>query len=99
MEPQLLQRRPHLVMAEQEDVLLVRQEPVARQECPELAHLVPEDRHVAMVDVEVVVLDIGEDHAGEREALVESAAHLGREQRPVLTGDALPLCEHCLPRS
>ena len=27
----------------------------------ELAHLVPEDREVAMVDVEVVVLDVGED--------------------------------------
>ena len=86
MEPQLLQRGPHLVMAEQEDVLLVRQEPVARQECPELAHLVPEDRHVAMVDVEVVVLDIGEDRAGEREALVECAAHLGPGAAPGTPG-------------
>ena len=44
-----------------------------------------------MVDVEVMVLDVGEHRAREREALVEGLAQLRREQRAVLLGDALTL--------
>ena len=86
-------------MAEQEHVLAVRKEPVARQERTERAHLVPEDREVAMVDVEVMVLDVGEHRAGEREALVEGLAKLRREQRAVLLGDALTLGQSSFART
>ena len=72
---------------------------MARQERPELAHLVPEDREVAVVDVEVMVLDVGEHHAGEREALVEGLAQLRREQRAVPLGDALTLRERSFART
>src|SRR4029078_13528459 len=66
------------------------------EERPELAHLVPEDREVPVVDLEVVVLDVGEDRWGGGEALVEASAQSVRDQRAVLLGDPLPLRKHRL---
>src|SRR4029079_11708431 len=86
------------VVPEQEDVLPVLEEPDARQERTERAHLVPEDREVAMVDVEVMVLDVGEHLAREGEALVERLEQLRREQRAVPLGDALTLGERSFAR-
>ena len=59
------------------------------EECAELANFVPEDRQVAVIDVEVVVLDVGEDRPSEREALVERPTVLLGEQRAILAGDLL----------
>ena len=61
------------------------------EERAELAHLVPEDREVAVVDVEVVVLDVREDSPREREALVEGGALLLGDELAVLGGDPLAL--------
>ena len=83
-------------MAEVEDVLPVGQVVVPGEQRPELASLVPEDGEVAVVDVEVVILDVRVDRSSEREALVECVALLGREQRAMLRGDALPLREQGL---
>jgi hypothetical protein len=52
-----------------------------------------------VVDVEVVVLDVREDHAGERDAVVEPLAQLARDQLAMLGGDALPLGERGLVRT
>ena len=49
------------------------QEAVAREQRAELAHLVPEDRVVPVLDVEVVALDVREHRPREAEVLVERA--------------------------
>ena len=54
-----------------EDVLGVVEEPVPRQERAELPHLVPEERVVPVLDVEVVALDVGEHEPREPEVLIE----------------------------
>ena len=83
-------------MAQVEDVLLLGQEPESCEESAELAHLVPEEREVAVLDVEVVVLDEREDRAGERQALVERPAFLLGQEGAVLLGDPLSLGQHPL---
>src|SRR5690242_21533084 len=45
---------------------LLREESVRRQKRSELAHLVPEDRQIPVVDVEAVVLDVREHGARKR---------------------------------
>ena len=97
VEPKLLQRGAHLVVAQVEHILPVGQVGVAREQRSELADLVPEDREVAMVDVEVVVLDVREDLARAREAVVEGSAELRRHQGAMLLGDTLALGEQSLP--
>ena len=83
-EPKLFEGRAHLVVAQEEDVFLVDQETVRSEQRPELARLVPEDREVPVVDVEVVVLDVGKDFPRERKALVEGLNRLVSEERAVL---------------
>ncbi len=61
---------------EVEDVLRVGEEPVARQQRAELPDLVPEDRVVPVLDVEVVALDVREHEAREPEVLVERSDRL-----------------------
>ena len=94
MQPELLERRAHLVVAKVEDVLAVGEKPVAGEQGAELSHLVPEDREVPVIDVEVVVLDVGEDGACELETLVEDLTRLAGQQRAVPLGDRVTLGEH-----
>ena len=65
-----------LVALEVEDVVCLVEEPVADQQLTELPGLVPEQRVVPVLDVEVVALDVGEDQAREAERLVEGLARV-----------------------
>ena len=58
-------------MAEIEDILRVREEPVPAKERAELPDLVPEDGAEPVLDVEIVAFDEGEDGARKLEAFVE----------------------------
>ena len=62
-----------------------------REQGAELAHLVPEDRQVPVVDVEIVVLDVREHDPGEMQARVEGGALRLGQQLAVLGGDSLAL--------
>ena len=70
---------------------------VARNPCrdeqrAELAHLVPEDRVVPVLDVEVVALDVREDRPRQPEVLIERRSRLVvGQQRSVLVGDPVAL--------
>src|SRR4029453_11519742 len=86
-------------MAQVEHVLLIGQETVAPEQSAELAHLVPEEREVAVLDVEVMVLDERKDRAGERQALVERLTLAVGQERPVLLRDPLSLRQHLLERA
>ena len=88
-----------LVAAELEDVLLVLEEPVLREESAELAHLVPEPREEPVVAEELVLLDVGEHGAREREQLLEGLARLVVEQPPVLLGEPVSLARELLGRT
>src|SRR5262245_10837793 len=99
VEPELLERRAHLVVTQVEDVLSLGQEPVPGEQRAELANLVPEDRQVAVVDVEVVVLDVRKDEPGECKALVEGAATVLVDQRAILFRNPLTLCERGVART
>ena len=63
-------------------MLLLGQVAVPGEQRAELTHLVPEHRVVPVVDVEIVVLDVGEDPPGEAQLLVEGVAcRSGRRAR------------------
>ncbi len=51
-----------------------------------------------MLDVEVVVLDVGVDLAGQAELALESGELLGAEQLRVLLGDPVALGDELLDR-
>ena len=87
-EEQLVERRRDLVAPELEDVLGVLEEAVLREQRAELAHLVPPARQEPVVAVELVLLDVREDHPREPEQLVERRARLLVEQRAVLLARA-----------
>ena len=70
---QVVQRRAHLVAVQEEDVLAVREEAVRHEDVAELAHLVPEDRVVPVLHVEVVVLDVRVDRARELDELANAS--------------------------
>ena len=71
---------------------------VRREQRAELAHLVPPPRQEPVVAEELVLLDVGEDHAREPEQLVEALARLLVEQRAVLLGEPVTLALRA-PRS
>ena len=78
--------------AEQEDVVGVRPEPLVGEELAELAHLAPDLRHAPVLDVEVVVLDVREDHPGQPELALERGLGLRVvDQLGVLRDDPVPL--------
>ena len=68
------QRVADLVAAQIEDVRRSFQNPASCRTLAELAHLAPEHAHRPMLDVEVVVLDVGKHRAGEAELAVEDGA-------------------------
>ena len=73
-----------------EDVLGVVEEPVAGEQRAELPHLVPEQRVVPVLDVEVVALHVGEHRSRETQVLIERREHLRvSQQRAALAGDAV----------
>ena len=73
-------------------VVLGREEPRVDQHPAELAHLAPDHRVRPVLDVEVVVLHVGEDHPGQAELLVErDPVGIGGHQGRVLGGDPVPL--------
>src|SRR5207342_1438474 len=90
-QEQLVERLRDLVPAELEDVLGVLQEAVLREQRAELAHLVPPAGEEPVVAVELVLLDVREDHAREAEQLRERPARLLVEQRAVLLRQPLAL--------
>jgi hypothetical protein len=71
------QRLLDLVAAQQPDVLDVLDDAVLDQDGCDFAHLVPEHRVEPVLDVEQVVLDVGEHRLGAAEQLVELLAVLG----------------------
>ena len=77
-EPQILERRTHLVAAQEEHVFLAGEERVRCEQRPEFPHLVPEKGVIPVIDVVVVVLNVREDGASELELLVEGCARLLR---------------------
>src|ERR671910_771420 len=81
-----------LVPLEQEDVGLAAEEPLLGQDPAELAHLAPQHRVAPVLDVEVVVLDVGEHHPGQAELLLEGGPVLvGGQQLAVLAHDPVAL--------
>src|SRR5215207_2207634 len=81
-----------LVPLEQEDVGLAAEEPLLGQDPAELAHLAPQHRVAPVLDVEVVVLDIGEHHPGQTQLLLEGGPLLvGGQQLAVLGHDPVAL--------
>ena len=75
-----------------EDVLGVVEEPVACQQRTELPDLVPEDRVVPVLDVEVVALHVREHEPREAEVLIERGDGVVLvEQRAVLGADPVAL--------
>ena len=83
-------------MTQEEDVLLVDQKAVPGKERAELAHLVPENGVVPVIDVEVVVLDVGEHGAGEGKLLVECLSNLLGKKGAMLVGDPVAFGDHLL---
>src|SRR5205814_8806516 len=73
-EQQLVDRLGDLVPRELEHVLLVLQEAVVGEEGAELTKLVPPARQEPVVAIELVLLDVREDRARERQELVEGLA-------------------------
>ena len=99
-EPEIDQRVRDLVPLEVEDVLGVVDEPVASQKRAELAHLVPEDRVVPVLDVEVVALHVREYEPSQAEVLIERSDRVVPvEQRPVLGADPVALGAHLRQRA
>ena len=93
------QRRLDLVAAQQPDVLDVLDHAVLLHDRADFAHLVPEHRVEPVLDVEQVVLDVGEHRLGAAEQFVELLAVLFLlDQAAVLGGDAVALGAHLLGR-
>ena len=78
-EAKVDERVGDLVALEVEDVLGVVEEPVARQQRAELPDLVPEDRVVPVLDVEVVALHVREHEPREAEVLIERGGGVVRQ--------------------
>ena len=78
-------------MTQEEDVLGLLDEPLSGETGAELPHLVPEQREVPVLDVEVVVLDERKDGPGEREPVVKGLPELARHQSAVFLADPVAL--------
>ena len=92
---ELVERRVHLEPRELEDVVAVLEEAVRDEQGAELADLVPPAREEPVVAEELVLLDVREDRAREREQLVEPLPRLVVEQRAVLLGEPVALAAMC----
>ena len=85
---------------EVEDVLGVVDEPVAREQRAELPDLVPEERVVPVLDVEVVALNVGEHEPRKAQVPLERGDRVvPLEQRPVLGADPVALGAHLCQRA
>ena len=80
-EEELVERRVHLEPGELEDVVAVLEEAVRDEQVAELADLVPPARQEPVVADELVLLDVREDGAREREQLLEPFARVVVEER------------------
>ncbi len=68
------------------------EEAMLDQHFAELAHLVPEHGVMPVLDVEVVILDVGEDGAGQAELFLEGLpVFVGGQERGVLGGQPVAL--------
>ena len=82
----------HLVAAQEQDVVVGLHQPGAAQHRAQLLDLAPDHRHGPVLDVEVVVLDVGEHHPGQPELAVEGLPVLvGGQQVAVLGHDPVAL--------
>ena len=73
------------------------EEAVRDEQVAELADLVPPAREEPVVADELVLLDVREDGAREREQLVEPLARVVVEQRGVLGREPVALARRCGP--
>ena len=80
---------PHFLPRQEEQVVGRVPEAGVAQQRGQLAHLAPEHAHRPMLDVEIMVLDVGEDGAREAELAVEGRLRLGRQQCAIFGGDAV----------
>ena len=97
---EVVEGRVDLVAVEVEDVFLHLEEPMLDKDASQLAHLVPEDRVMPVLHVEVVVLDVGVDAPGERDEVVEGLPILlAGQQLTVFAGDPLALAGDLLERA
>src|SRR5205085_8134676 len=86
----VVERLPDLPAVQVEEVVAALQDPVLGHAVAELPDLVPERGVVPVLDVDVVVLDVGRDQARQRDVLVEGRPVLvGRKQPAVLRGQPL----------
>src|SRR3954466_6560783 len=91
---------PDLPAIEVEEVVALSQDAGPDDAVCDRAHLVPEHRVVAVLDVEVVVLQVRADEARQSEAVVEGGAlGIGRQQRAVLRGYAIAALQELLARA
>ena len=94
---ELVERRVHLEARKLEDPVAVLEEVVCHEQVTELADLVPPARQEPVVADELVLLDIREDRAREREQLLEPFPRVVVEQRRVLDREVVPLLRRCGP--
>src|SRR5208282_2780568 len=89
-----------LVATQQPDILDVVDHAVLLHDHGDFAHLVPEDRMEPMLDIEEMVLDVGEHRLGAAEQLVELLPVLFLvDETAILRDDAVALRPHMLGRS
>ena len=75
-----------------EDVVFRLPEAPLRKQGAKLAHLVPELGHEPVLDVEVVVLDVGEHRARQAQSAVELGKYIALEKVTVDVRDLVTLC-------